>query len=45
MRPASCVSEADAPDFEAVERATDALIDSEAYQVNAYLMPELARLD
>jgi len=38
------VSEADAPDFAAVERATDALIDSEAYEVNAYLMPELARL-
>jgi amidase len=38
------VSEADAPDFEAIERAADALIDFEAYQVNAYLMPELARL-
>ncbi|HTX27570.1 MAG TPA: amidase [Streptosporangiaceae bacterium] len=31
-------------DFEAVERAADALIDAEAYQANAYLMPELARL-
>jgi amidase len=31
-------------DFAAVESAADALIDSEAYQVNAYLMPELARL-
>jgi amidase len=38
------VSEADAPDFAAVERAADALIDSEAYQVNAYLLPEIARL-
>ena len=39
------VSEAEAPDFAAVERATDVLIDSEAYQVNAYLMPDLARLN
>jgi amidase len=39
------VSEAEAPDFAAVERATDTLIDSEAYQVNAYLMPDLARLN
>jgi amidase len=31
-------------DFAAVVTATDAIIDSEAYQVNAYLMPELARL-
>ncbi len=31
-------------DFAATVTATDALIDSEAYQVNAYLMPELARL-
>jgi amidase len=38
------VSETDAPDFAAVVRATDALIDSEAYEVNAYLMPDLARL-
>jgi amidase len=27
-----------------VERAADVLIDAEAYQANAYLMPELARL-
>ena len=39
------VSEAEAPDFAAVERATDTLIDYEAYQVNAYLMPDLARLN
>ncbi len=31
-------------DFAATVTATDALIDSEAYRVNAYLMPELARL-
>ncbi len=31
-------------DFAATVTATDALIDSEAYQVNSYLMPELARL-
>ena len=31
-------------DFAATVTATDALIDYEAYQVNAYLMPELARL-
>jgi amidase len=31
-------------DFASVVRTTDVLIDSEAYQVNAYLMPELARL-
>jgi amidase len=35
---------AGAPDFAAIQAATDALIDSEAYRVNAYLMPELARL-
>ncbi len=38
------VSEAEAPDFAAVVQATDALIDSEAYEVNAYLMPDIARL-
>jgi len=32
------------PDFAAVVRTTDVLIDAEAYQVNAYLMPDLARL-
>jgi amidase len=31
-------------DFAAVVHTTDVLIDSEAYQVNAYLMPDLARL-
>jgi amidase len=31
-------------DFAAVVRTTDVLIDSEAYQVNAYLMPDVARL-
>jgi amidase len=31
-------------DFAAAVTATDALIDSEAYAVNAYLLPELARL-
>jgi amidase len=31
-------------DFATTVTATDALIDSEAYQVNAYLLPELARL-
>jgi amidase len=31
-------------DFAAVVRTTDAILDSEAYAVNAYLMPELARL-
>ncbi len=31
-------------DFAATVTATDVLIDAEAYQVNAYLMPELARL-
>ena len=34
----------DAPDFAAIQAATDVLIDSEAYVVNAYLMPEFARL-
>jgi amidase len=31
-------------DVPAVVQATDAIIDSEAYQVNAYLVPDLARL-
>ena len=31
-------------DFAAVVRTTDVLLDAEAYQVNAYLMPDLARL-
>ena len=34
----------DGLDFAAVVRTTDVLIDAEAYQVNAYLMPDLARL-
>jgi amidase len=38
------ITEVTGLDVPAVVHAADAIIDSEAYQVNAYLMPDLARL-